>query len=100
MKAILVFDMPKSCEECRLINRHYDNEYGWQTYCGADYHRIREKNKKYFCPLKPLPQLKGIDDYHDIYDLAFSSGWNNCISKIVDKSEYELMVKEKVGEEE
>lgn len=94
-KAILILDkMPECCEECRLINSHYDNEYGWQTYCGGDYHRIKEKDKKYFCPLKPLPQKKHnnggyrvIDGTEWFYDSEHDDGWNDCIDTLLGEEE-------------
>lgn len=94
-KAILVIDMPSCCEKCRLINSHYDNDYGWQTYCGADYHRIREKNKKYFCPLKEMPQkkikLKGRGKDHCEYSLLeqleYKKGWNDCLDTLLGEEE-------------
>lgn len=96
MKAILVVDIAKCCEECRLINNHYDNEYGWRTYCGADYHIIREKNKRYFCPFKPLPQKNKYDvekyptvDYENNVTLGhyLNNGWNACIDEILGETE-------------
>ena len=90
-KAILVIDMPKNCEECRLMNEHYDNDYGWQTYCGADYHRIKEKNKKYFCPLKPLPKkdnckipyISNRIKLSDGEEVAYYMGFNACLDEIL-----------------
>ena len=90
MKGILVADIPKCCEECRLINNHYDNEYGWRTYCGIDYHIIREKNKRYFCPFKPLPEKENEKHREEIEDwigLAYSQGWNACIDEILGETE-------------
>lgn len=55
MKAVLVIDMPKNCEECpcfkELIN------YGGvdYTYCGIDEHLIA-RYKSIHCPLMPLEE--------------------------------------------
>ena len=85
MKVILVIDEPENCEKCRVINSYYDNEYGWQTYCGADNHRIREKNKKYFCPLRPIPKKKKTDilSYRGLAEQYRREGWNECIDEIL-----------------
>lgn len=89
MKAILVIDIPKCCEECQLINSHYDNEYGLQTYCGVDYHRIKEKNKKDLCPLKPMPRKEKGRYWHNgiAKENTYVCGWNDCIDEILGEQE-------------
>ena len=97
-KSILIIDTPKSCADCRLKRGLFCGESGNSLY---DYIHYDDSinDKPSWCPLKPMPQLEDVEDLTDMYDVAFASGWNSCISDMLDKNEYELMVKEKnVGE--
>lgn len=82
MKAILVIDMPRDCEECPL----YD-EYQMRCYY--------LRNDKYavdvipsWCPLKPLPQkeekpkVSGGLDWDNAFNCGYVVGWNACLEEI------------------
>lgn len=80
-KALLVMDMPESCEKCPLC------DFGDYT-CGA----FEIFGKKYtyevpgdgvadWCPLKPVPEKKNF--WSEGYGGKFSEGWNACIDKIL-----------------
>ena len=87
MKAIVVIDMPESCDECpcyykdffvcRVAKKENENWYG---------------TKPNWCPLKPMPNRDPIseemmDDETKGFGLAFNSGWNNCLDEIGEDDE-------------
>lgn len=78
MKSILVIDTPKSCFECPLM--YYDcmvikDDRKYET---------REDRRPDWCPLKPLPKPKDIDEVEWGDDLALGEikGWNDCLEEI------------------
>lgn len=77
LKAILILDMPSSCEECKYNTSYYQID----DICSAD---------KTMCPLKPLPQKK---DTHGRYienqyiETAYEVGWNDCVDELGGKEE-------------
>lgn len=101
MKAILVIDMPESCEECCCA---YYTEGMYHDCCQAvgyetDIEGYRNEpfsfpfDKEYkgkrpeWCPLKPMPEFENAEDLTDMYDAAFSSGWNSCLIEILGEKE-------------
>lgn len=85
-KAILVMDMPKSCNECML--QEYDtifccciNDNEKEKYVSFDSKNERHK----LCPLKEVPEeidLDDIDEYDDD-QYNFAKGYNACIGEIL-----------------
>ena len=85
-KAILVIDMPNSCDECPLFNNYYSD----MCCRGLNYRRIDypypENVRQNWCPLKPVPhkQVEGgtwtLDGY---VEDEFPVGWNACIEEIL-----------------
>lgn len=77
-KAILVIDMPDSCDNCPLFHGFYTD-----MTCGANHYGINYPYPKDFrqdwCPLKPMPKkMKGHDSiYYQWGD--YEDGWNDCI---------------------
>ena len=77
-KAILVIDMPDSCDNCPLFHGFYTD-----MTCGANHYSINYPYPKDFrqdwCPLKPMPKkMKGHDSiYYQWGD--YEDGWNHCI---------------------
>lgn len=77
-KAILVIDMPDSCDNCPLFHGFYTD-----MTCGANHYGINYPYPKDFrqdwCPLKPMPKkMKGHDSiYYQWGD--YEDGWNQCI---------------------
>ena len=86
MKAIVVIDMPESCDECpcyykdffvcRVAKKENENWYG---------------TKPNWCPLKSMPNRDPISDEEiaseEDYEVrkfcgAFNLGWNNCLDEI------------------
>ena len=71
-KAILVIDMPNSCEECDVIDFCHSND--WKT---------NLKIKPDWCPLRELPQKKEEKVYTSLFAIAKKNGWNDCIDAIL-----------------
>lgn len=77
-KAILVIDMPKSCEYCVL----YSEFIGDKPRCSATYLPTRNNKAKSHCPLKPMPEkVEGSMWNTDIGE--FYEGYNRCIDEIL-----------------
>lgn len=81
-KAILVMDMPKSCNGCCLCD--FDLSNG--LYCTPSGKYIDEKDcskeRPESCPLKKLPQKKNLNKLKgNVY--VWSEGYNYCIDKIL-----------------
>lgn len=92
-KAILVIDMPKRCDDCKL------SEYSdsWKLYCCYT-GEVIDKIKPDWCPLKPMPAKIDVHDWDDsikaknenaqevgmyMYDRGHYRGYNICIDKIL-----------------
>ena len=91
MKAILVIDMPNSCEDCHLrlaLDRHRcintkENRLRW---CGDEDGFYTSDTKPSWCPLKPLPEKKNatkewVKNSDDVAE-AMKIGWNACLEEI------------------
>lgn len=93
MKAVLIIDMPESCDICDFYDE--DDRYP-RCYCGVpgigkdvtDYIASRPE----WCPLRALPEPKepiykyesGREKYTD-----FAKGWNACLEAIEGRSNNE-----------
>ena len=83
-KAILVIDMPESCDKCPLFHGFYTD-----MTCGANNYGINYPYPKDFrqdwCPLKPVPEkLEGNNSiYYQWGD--YEDGWNHCIDNLIDE---------------
>ena len=87
-KAILVMDMPDSCDMCDFTEMVNGKFYCGIPGCGElaeDYIACRAE----FCPLKPMPEKKMIEmvqeDYDGGYSHGFTHGFNACIDVICGK---------------
>lgn len=100
MKAMLIIDMPKSCDECMLCDTHEITENGYDyANCYALHQDIKAKfdsdgrfmiKKPNHCPLKPMPQKMADEDgiiseqkEPSECEWDFISGWNACIDEIL-----------------
>ena len=96
MKAILVIDMPKNCEECPLNSNGYCDalqEYAllneWVE--DAPYYDLKGKGD---CLLKPMPGIK-TDEAIKLANMInpkatfqeFADGWNACLDAITGETE-------------
>ena len=77
-KAILVIDMPKSCEECTMLNGA--DECIWQDE-DANWDADTWDDLMAGCPLKKLPQKKPYKAMEERF--TFNKGYNACIDEIV-----------------
>lgn len=108
MKAILVIDMPTSCNKCPCSRwRNIEDFDDDGIYCMADGGQYGAVNNydgvPDWCPLKPMPEKKEVEvneiedimhpSFDDIYtkhivtirlatDKLISLGWNACIEEI------------------
>lgn len=104
-KAILITDMPESCDMCDFVEHEHENGVFARMYCGvpgmgedvSDYIACRPDN----CPLVPMPKKRNYNsameeaikeecfDTEDSQDYAFLAGkvkgWNDCIDAIEGK---------------
>lgn len=86
-KAILVIDMPNSCDKCPLFCGHYSD-----IYCkglnnrGINYPYPKDFRQEW-CPLQELPNKKERDivkeDYNGGYSHGIVHGWNACLEEIL-----------------
>lgn len=91
-KAILVIDMPKSCDECPLMFRSEEER------CCMPEKRNSFTTKPDWCPLKPAPEKVDVPNWDDnikaknknaeevgmyMYDRGHDRGYNICIDKIL-----------------
>lgn len=71
-KAILIIDMPNSCEECDVIEFCHSND--WKT---------NLKIKPDWCPLRELPQKHTVHCTDTTHHRHVKQGWNYCIDEIL-----------------
>ena len=81
-KAVLVIDMPNSCDECPLFCNYYSD-----MYCECSNKAIDspypENFRQDWCPLREMPEKSytGKSDYYQWGD--WEDGWNTCIDNIL-----------------
>lgn len=79
-KAVLVMDMPSSCDECPLFDSHYSD-----MTCKANGRSINypypKDERQDFCPLRELPKKKEIRLDHALHE--YESGYNACIDELL-----------------
>lgn len=83
-KAILVIDMPESCDKCPLFHGFYtDMTCGANNY-GIDYPYPKDFRQGW-CPLKPLPEKYDMECavYDRDYSGDYEYGYNACINEIL-----------------
>ena len=83
MKAILVIDMPKSCNKCKLKTHRFGfttNKMKVGCKFKGDILTDVLSDRPNWCPLKPMPSK---------YELTtekgnrYAVGWNDCIDEIL-----------------
>ena len=92
-KAILIVDIPKSCDDCQL--KVLESDLFYTTYACQNATCETEdilKTTKYEmnCPLKPLPKIKQkikeLPQYtkeYEAYCKGEVDGWNLCLDEIL-----------------
>lgn len=82
-KAILIMDMPSSCDKCLMFGSHYSDLTCKVNGRGIDYPYPKDFRQRW-CPLKELPSKKDYDNMCDpIQVLTYKDGWNECLDKIL-----------------
>lgn len=91
-KAVLVLDMPESCDVCPFsimyetpdglveCENPLSKEYGFDV---SDYEGARPKD----CPLRELPEKKKTKNTRTTTAFATFAGWNACIDEITGGAE-------------
>ena len=80
-KAILVIDMPNSCNECKI---RFDDEYSnWCPYDNPEpngvWQYVEKGTKPDWCPLKEMPEkLEGNNSIKYQWG-DYEDGWNHCL---------------------
>lgn len=90
-KAVLVMDMPESCENCVCKYPSYKDDALYD--CSIIGKTVPINGGRYgkkpdWCPLRELPEEKESDPVMD-HDIDFGSaiGWNACLEAITRESE-------------
>lgn len=98
-KAVLVMDMPESCNKCMFEQVSQDSELfpEGETYCCVMIESVNECStggtKPYNCPLRELPEkMEVCGTYNTDYYAkggkppSYKVGWNACIDAITGDS--------------
>lgn len=76
MKAILVIDMPETCEACPLTE--------WAgSYCRLVGMFCAEDERPSWCPLKPMPKWREVPEYVTTKRELIDWGYDQCIAEIL-----------------
>lgn len=82
-KAILVMDMPDSCDKCPLFCGHYsDMCCGGLNNRGINYPYPKDFRQDW-CPLKEPPEHKTDSLINTRYKTGYVWGYNDCLSEIL-----------------
>ena len=84
MKAILVMDMPSSCDKCPLFGSHYSDMTCRLNGYGIDY-PYPENFRQEWCPLRPVPEKRQTTD--DFWQGCVNIVRNHCIDEILGDKE-------------
>ena len=80
-KAILVIDMPESCDDCDFCYYSDGTVLSCRLKLKATY---GHREKPDWCPLKPAPEKYNMDAPHDKdYDMEYEYGYNACIDDTI-----------------
>ena len=81
-KAVLVMDMPSSCDECPLFGSHYSD-----MTCKANGRSINypypKDERQDFCPLRDFPKKDNKSYFPDEYSDGHRDGYNACIDELL-----------------
>ena len=86
-KAVLVMDIPESCDMCDFVDNNQPPIYGVdKMYCGfpgigedvSDYIACRPD----WCPLRPVPDKKEKYSLMGDNSAGYVDGWNDCIDAL------------------
>ena len=82
-KAVLVMDMPSSCEECILRNEGACFPVSKEnSICGV-YYTMKEGRRPDWCPLSELPKKDNKSYFPNEYSDGHRDGYNACIDELL-----------------
>ena len=85
-KAVLVMDMPSSCDECPLFGSNYSDMTCKANGRSINYPYPKDERQDY-CPLRNLPEKKVLSgDVADIQKMGkelINKGYNACIDELL-----------------
>ena len=76
-KAVLVIDMPETCEECVLNS----NNHGRPDYCKILIKPVNYIERRKDCPLMPAPEEQEV--WYDDSVSDWDRGYNSCLREIM-----------------
>lgn len=87
-KAILVTDMPKSCNECSLYvcYRQWSGDSG-DCFCGVNKEDVQPLSKPNWCPLQHVPKKQPHYPVDETFLRGAKTGYNACIDDILKGAE-------------
>lgn len=85
-KAILVIDMPESCDKCPLFHGFCTDMTCGENNCGINYPYPNDFRQDW-CPLKPAPEKYDLENviYTRDWDGEYENGYNACVDEIMSK---------------
>jgi hypothetical protein len=87
VKAILVLEMPSSCDKCPLFGSHYSDMTCRGNGRSINYPYPKEVRQDW-CPLRPIPDKKNRNNrVVGDYLRGRSDGYNACIDEILGDKE-------------
>lgn len=89
-KAVLIMDMPSSCNKCPLFGSHYSDMTCRANGRSINYPYPKEERQSW-CPLKPIPKKKDREvvkeNYNGGYSHGIVHGYNACIYELLSEKE-------------
>lgn len=86
-KAILIMDMPDSCDKCLLFGNHYSDLCCRVLNNRGINYPYPDNFRQEWCPLRNVVEKKERDivkeDYNGGYSHGIVHGWNACIDEIL-----------------
>ena len=86
-KAILVLDMPNSCNKCPCFCGHYSDMCCMALNNRTINYPYPKDFRQRWCPLKELPEETHNNEYMDEYCDGYDDGWNSLRKKILCEDE-------------
>ena len=81
-KAVLVIDMPDSCDKCVLKSLGLFNN----SFCKATKEFVGDINTRpSSCPLKELPKFNSTEHVDYAHEASEINGWNKCLENILEE---------------
>lgn len=86
-KAVLVMDMPNSCDKCPCFCGYYSDMCCMALNSRTINYPYPKDFRQRWCPLKELPEETHNNEYMDEYCDGYDDGWNSLRKKILGEDE-------------